>query len=289
MPIPPKPLSMKADAVRQRRRQDRIRLEKEAAYLSGAGAPATAATPKPDQAPAANPSDAIATPAPIRFHSTKTINIGGPDRFAAVPVLPPSSDGAARPIIPPSEEPAAPSDTSTSASAGANPTPPTPVSTITPAEAKLFAKALGQYFEFGTAMLLAKRPEFADGLVVIAGGNVDEFRKNFGIAKILVEGCGERLAIKYNLRIPYMDEAVVIGAIGIASFGLASKPSKAGAEQIKHAQEQQRADAAKDANPPPPDVGPPPPPGANGKSATPPPADPLATPINFAAGGVELA
>lgn len=284
---------MKPDAVRQRKRIDRIRLQAEAQARSGM-AGVSGSTPKPASgAQASGPTDPAVPSIPL--HTTKTLNIGGADRFQSVPVLA-SSDGGPRPVVPPAEpaNPESPPDASTSASDGSSAPSPPPSATpgvapglITPEEAKLFAKALGAYFRFGSSMLLAKHPEFAGGLVQISG-TIDEFRKNFEIAAALVEGCGERVAIKYNLRIPYLDEGVTIAAIGIATYGLAGKPSELGSKQMKNAEEQARANAARNANPPPekpqPKVG-------HSNGAAPPAPEPDAytpTPIGSDTGGVRL-
>ena len=304
---PPKPLSMKPDAIRHRRMRSKRQLEKDAAALaagkplhpkrdpkflartaksSGGATVAEAGPVVPDQS-AAVPT-AGAAPGSIPLHTTKTVNVGGADRFAAVPTLL-SSEGSPLPIVPPSKPDESASATDPPPAQGAQ-----PGATITPEEAKLFGAALRQYFEFGTSLLLAKHPEMAGGLVAISG-KPEDFARNFAIAGALVAGAGERIAIKYNLRIPYMDEAIVIGAIGVATFGIAGKPSKAGEAHLRAMQEQARAGAARDANPQPGATQQAAPnPAPNGKSTTPqPPPEPdgyASTPINpGAAGGVNLA
>lgn len=280
---------MKPDAIRHRRMAARRKAEREAAKLSGI-------EPVKPEKPVVEKPEASGSPIPLHATKPQTLGGSGENRFTAVPAAPSSSDGSAVPLVPPSVPDADPSDPSSQsddvAPAASSATPPgPPPGVITPEEAKLFGKALRSYFEFGTGMLLAKHPEFAGGLVQISG-TVDEFRKNFAIAAVLVEGCGERVATKYNLRIPYLDEAVVVGAIGIATFGLAGKPSKAGEAAIKQAQEAQRAQQARDANP---SAQPPSrePEHVNGKSTQPPPesAEPMyeSTPINpNAAAGIAL-
>lgn len=201
--------------------------------------------------PAVEPDESGALP----LHTTKPAHAGmSADRFAAPPVIQ-SSDGSVVPLVPAMDSPAAepsdatPSEPGSTQPAAATLPPPGPLpGVITPEEAKLFGRALRQYFEVGCSLMLGKRPELAVGLIQITGSPQD-FQKNFAIAGVLVESCGERTALKYNLRIPYMDEAVVIGAIGIATFGIAIKPSKAAQEAMKKQQDAQRAGVARNANP----------------------------------------
>jgi hypothetical protein len=283
-----KPLSMKPDAIRQRRYAEKRKLARDAERLEGSS---ENASPTESRKRSFGPPSGDPSSPSVPIHTTKTINVGGADRYAAPPVIL-SSDGSTVPIVPPpaTDTPPDPSEDSSATSTGApQPPPAPPPGQITPEEAKLFGAALRQYFEVGSAALLMKRPEFANGIIQISGSPAD-FQKNFQVVALLVQGAGERTALKYNLRIPYLDEALVVTAIGISTFGLFGKPSKVGEANIRAAQDLQRAAAARNANP---QASPPPPspPSATATSVDMAPSTEGATtePINAAAaGGLDL-
>jgi len=235
---------MKPEAIRQRRLQERRRQEidelRELEAKLGPAPSSVGADPIPpvqrtapvDPVPVAKPPTYDNASAPL--HTTKRIASGGsPMRFAGPATLPSSNDDVPpASIVPPEPEPQAP------------PPPPRPTTTIE--EAKLFGKALVGYFKFGTGMLLAKNPDAMAALSQLAAHD-PEWGKALspeGLSTIyaFIAGCGERCAIRYNLRIPYMDEVVVVGAIGIATFGIASKQKAPG--------DATRAAQAKNANAP---------------------------------------
>jgi hypothetical protein len=245
---------MKPDAIRQRRVQERRRAEiDELERLEAKHGPAPSFVGIPPIPPKGHPVEPDPVPpivgvqdwqskqkpasydntsAPL--HATKKIASGGsPMRFAGPATLPSSSeDVPPASIVPPEPEPQA------------APPPPRPTTTIE--EAKLFGKAVVGYFKFGTGMLLAKNPDAMAALSQLAAHD-PEWGKALspeGLSTIyaFIGGCAERCAIRYNLRIPYMDEVVVVGAIGIATFGVASK-QKAPSDATRVAQ-------AKNANTP---------------------------------------
>lgn len=223
-----RPLSESPEAIRQRRFRENRR--------NGHGSGAANANAAPSSSPS---------------HETSPIDGDGPEQFSGSPFLDEDADNP-RPFVPPEPIP----------EPVAQPGP----TLVTPEEAAMIGKAVAAYFEFGSGMLLVKQPEFASGLLQIAGaGDLDTFRKNFAIAKVFVGKMATEVALKYNLRIPYGPEIVTLGAIGIATFGLAGKPTPAGAKQMADLEQQQRAANAKDANPKPGD-----PPTT---PTTPPPAD----------------
>ena len=213
---------MHPDAVRQRRKRENDQLAQKAAELAaritGASSPAPA-----------NAND-------LPLHETSPVTEPAPEAFEMVPVLA-VAGGEPKPIVP--EQP---TGSTSDGAAQANTKPP-----ITAEEAKMFGQLVKGYFDFGSRQLFVKHPEFIEGLVQMSG-TPDNFNRNYAIAGALVAQCAERVALKYNLRIPYVDEAVVITAIGVATFGLAGKPSKRGQAAID---EQGRAKNAKDGNAPP--------------------------------------
>jgi hypothetical protein len=192
--------SQTPEAKRQRARRDR--LADEADRASSSSAPVALPT-----APPANQN--------VPMHETQPVSGPGPDAYAAPPLLPPASEGGEpKPFLSGDAQPV-----------DAEGKPIAAPSTITPEEAKAFAMLVVQYFQFGSQALLTKNPEFAQSLVGMSGSE-QAFQQHFRIALSVIAGASERVAMKYNLRIPYMDEAIVLTAIGVASYGLAGKPMK---------------------------------------------------------------
>ena len=142
------------------------------------------------------------------LHETSPVTGEGPERFAGPVVLPPANEnGTPEPFAPPQAE---------------APKPPP-----TPEEVAPMAAALALYFETGTQLLLARHAEELGRVV-----SVDALRESMPRAKQFVHGAAERVAIKYGIRgIPYQDEMIVVGAIGVATFGFVGKPKKPGDKQ----------------------------------------------------------
>lgn len=171
------------------------------AALPAAASSAAAVLDHP--APVAAPA-AASSPSSAPIHTTEPIAAAA-DEFAIVPLLAagdgaPGGEGADEPIAPPVEEPRAER-------------PP-----LSEAEAQAFALAVAGYWRLGASALLARHPEAramlaalpAEMAAAVNGGAVDRF----------VYGAALRCGQKYRLALPYQDEIVVAGAIGLATFGL---------------------------------------------------------------------
>jgi hypothetical protein len=74
--------------------------------------------------------------------------------------------------------------------------------------------AVTWYFELGTQAMFLRHPELLELFPPELVGT------NYPKVKELVRQSTERVAIKYSVRVPYGDELVVVGAIGLATFGL---------------------------------------------------------------------
>lgn len=193
-----RPVSNSPGAIRQRRLRDKRRAAKDSGGSDSKPAPPVGGTVPTGGVP---------------FHRTTPIANASPDRYASPPVMPPSSpDAEPSPVVPPAPPP--PEGAPPPAAPG-----PTP---ITQAEAKFFAKCVVGYFKLGTGLLIAKREDvqvFLQGLA--QDPEVAKALSPEGQASILgfISECAERTAVRWNLRIPYMDEVVCVGAIGIATLG----------------------------------------------------------------------
>lgn len=220
-PDPTKPLSMSKSAIKKRRSRERARAKQIVAEIELAKQ--------------------------TILHETKPITAPnmGPDRFAAIPDV---SDAEIQ--TPPAAEPTPQDDAhGTAASDGSAPQPETPpqpaaapASGTTPEEAKMFGAALVWYFHLGTGALLAKDPRAAQMAAALLSNvprppGAPALTSDQAIAALsaFIAGCGERCAMKYNLRIPYLDEGVVVATIGFATWGLIYSPDKKRAKQAKDA------------------------------------------------------
>jgi len=169
------------------------------------------------------PHAAARQPSSRSLHETVPISGPGPEAFARPPVLPANDNAPGEPFAPPPPAPEAP--------------PPTPD------EVKGIALAVAAYFQAGCVALVAKHHEALAQVVDIQG-----LASKLPVATEFVRGAAERVAIKYGLRLPYQDEIVVAGALGLASFGFfggkpkasSSSSSSSSRDAVKH---------AKDANP----------------------------------------
>lgn len=115
--------------------------------------------------------------------------------------------------------------------------PPPPPPATSPEEAALIAKAVGVYVGFGWGLLAKQhedkigplaetvaatiaraRPELAPQLAKLSPR--EKFSMGLGALVGIVEGSAARLALKYNVRIPYQDELIVGTGIGTATLGI---------------------------------------------------------------------
>ena len=182
----------------------------------------------PLRSPGANENARASSPAPaaandnLPLHETKPIAGNGPDAYTGPAELPPRSEGGhPTPLVPETQQTIGPDGEPV----------PNAKAPITPEEAKTFALLVVQYFQFGSSQLFLKHPEFVEGMIAMAG-SPDAFNQQFAFFSSFVGQSAEHCAMKYNLRIPYLQEAVVVGAIGIATFGLAGKPSERGKQNL---------------------------------------------------------
>lgn len=240
MAVGSRPLSNEPEAVRKRRQRENDKLAAKAAELAARITLPAVAT-APSSPPPSSPTPAN-TNAPIPLHETQPVSAAGADAYAVVPELAPRTEGGEpTPLVP--ETPQVLGADGRPIAAPTNGRRP-----ITPEEAKMFGALVVTYFQFGSQQLLNKHPEFAEAAVGMSGGP-EQFQKAFGVGCAFLQQAGERVALKYNLYIPYMDEAIVLAAIGVATFGLAGKPSERGKAILD---EQARVKNAKNANPSPP-------------------------------------
>lgn len=229
--------SMSREAVKKRKQR--------AARKAKLAAPA--APPAPIELAPDAPTDSSAA---IPVHATVPVTADdSPDKFTHVPDPAPVADGAAP------DDPTAPESSDV-------PRTDVPKPDTTPGEAALFGKLVVGYFQIGTASLFKKDPRTQQAFIGLAA-SLPEFQGPSGPVKLspdqayaalcgFIGGAAERVALKYNLRIPYVDELTVAGAIGIATYGLIPKKKPKGTTDTTAAAQ------AKNANPAP-----------NGKSTNP--------------------
>lgn len=97
------------------------------------------------------------------------------------------------------------------------------------------AMAVLGFWKLGLAMLMHKNPDIANLVSALPPALRDALPK----ADALVYGSAVRVAKKRGLRVPYQDELVVAGALGIAAFGVfgpdatAQPPGDAGEEESR--------------------------------------------------------
>lgn len=122
-----------------------------------------------------------------------------------------------------------------------------------PAEAAMMAKAIALYVGAGWGVLVADNRETLEPLVSglmqdLPGmeGMTPDQRLSFAVGALVgvVQDSAAALCIKYNVRVPYQDEAVVAVAVGTATFGLFGKKKK------KPPTDEQRVQQARNANVP---------------------------------------
>jgi hypothetical protein len=190
-----RPLSDTPAAIRKRNSRAKLR-----ELAKAAGAVPVTETPAP---PVTHVTPV--TPPPVSaapWHETKPVTGPGPEAFATPLVFPANEnepDAKPEPFATPPPPPEA--------------APPPPMSA---AEAAPFALGVTKFFEAGAALaLIGHAPELA-----AMGVDVTELlEKHMSTVSAVVYKSAENVAQKYNLRIPYQDEMVVAGAIGVAAFG----------------------------------------------------------------------
>jgi len=205
----PRPLSDTPEAIRQRNYRDRVRNKQTIVTPVTPVTPATPITVTPDPAPAAAPtSPAPSSPPPpppepasssgAPWHQSEEFKGPGPDAFASPLRFAPANENAkAEPFAPPA--PPAP-----------KPVDPPP----TAAEVAPIALAVASYFEAGTVIaVVAYQRELA-----AVGIEPQALLAQMPTVKEVVRASAERVAIKYRIRAP--DELIVVGALGVASFGM---------------------------------------------------------------------
>lgn len=213
-------------ATRQKRRREKL---KEQLALASKSFPTATVPPSSPRASATNsiPVTDHAVPAlpdVAPLHDTTPSAVGAPGMFETVLSLSSGDDASgdvtpdaneAEPFVPPVEEP---KETK----------PP-----LAESDVALVAMAILGYWKLGSATLLVKFPEIgalASGLpppiqAAMASDKIDGFIYQAAI----------RCAIKYRVRVPYQDELVVVGALGVASFGLFGKRPVAANEATSEA------------------------------------------------------
>lgn len=206
-------LSMQPAAVRKRKQRERARLS------LVPPAPATVG-----DASSGRTHNGSASPAPrVTLRETAPVTGPGPDAFASIPMLPGANGEASRPFVPPPAE---------------EPKPPPSA-----ADVALIVGAVTWYFELGTQAMFLRHPELLELFPPQLVG------EHYPKVKELVRGATERVAIKYSVRVPYGDELVVVGAIGLATFGLVGGDTKKppanqnGRVVDTHARERHKANA----------------------------------------------
>lgn len=155
---------------------------------------------------------------PVTLFETKQVTGPGADAFAAPPLVDVTPDGKGTPLV--------------------SPAAPAPAPSTTPEEAQMIGKAVAAYVGLGWSRLAERH---SAELAALAPPEQHGAMLGAGVA--FVEQSATRLALKYNIRIPYQDEIVVAGAVGTATYGLFGKP--------KNENKNAPASRAKAANPTP--------------------------------------
>ena len=175
----------------KRKRAERER-KRQAAKLSLVP-PAAASSEPPSGIKQAAPS-----PPRVTLRETKPFTGPGADAFASIPIVPDANGEGSRPFVPPPAE---------------EPKPPPSA-----ADVALIVGAVTWYFELGTQAMFMRNPQLFELFPQQLVGH------HFPAIKELVRGATERVAIKYSVRVPYGDELVVAGAVGLATFGFVGGP-----------------------------------------------------------------
>ena len=144
-------------------------------------------------------------PVGVPLHATTPNAVGSPEQFSEVLSLADEGASSAR------DEPFVP------------PPPAEPKPEPTAADVEMIAFAVVAYWRLGSALLLLKNPS----LVALASALPPELGAAVSSGKIdgFIHAATTRVARKLGLRVPYGDEIVVAGALGLATFGLVSKSS----------------------------------------------------------------
>lgn len=102
--------------------------------------------------------------------------------------------------------------------------PPPPPPGVTPEEAKAIAHLVTMFVAAGIGAGLKKHPELVQ--MFTEPGPLQGALEHLPSILAFYEQTCERVAMKYQIRVPYMDEGIVVTGIGIAAWGFAGKPSK---------------------------------------------------------------
>jgi hypothetical protein len=188
-------LSDSPEAVRARRYRNNKKLHAEERHASGTSS-STGTQYANDGVRPVEPGDpkAKASSSSSPLHETQPFTCVGPSAYAR-PLVLAGDGGKTEPVITAASEPPRP--------------PPTP------AEVAGVALAVAAYFEAGAMMAVGRHAEELSKVI-----DVRALVARMPAAKEFVRAAAERVAIKYAIRIPYQDEAVVAGALGIASYGI---------------------------------------------------------------------
>lgn len=205
-------------------RRQRAYRERQKAARAVTSAPAPAAPAPVVEAPAASSAPAVT------LHETEPVTASR-DEWTATPTITPAAGGDATPI--------------------ADVAAAEPARATSPEEAAVMAKAVAWYVGAGWSVLAARhRAEletFADSMLgqhPELGKLTSEQRLSLAFNGLVgvVEQATARLLVKYNVSFPYQDEAIVVVAIGTATFGMfGKKPAP---------NDNQRATSARNANAP---------------------------------------
>ncbi len=139
----------------------------------------------------------------MTLRETEVVTGAGPDAYAAPPFLPPSKEGEKETSLVP-------------------PAPAAPPATITPEQAAVVGQAVAGYTMVGLNALLKKHPERAAELheFLLAQGVPNGINGAAPRAHAFFAGAAARNALKYNIVLPYVDEAITVVGIGAATYGL---------------------------------------------------------------------
>jgi hypothetical protein len=186
----------------------------------------------PSNLPTPGSAQQVATAIPL--HPTEPVTIdGGVIPFSApVNVL---NDGTGTAEAPSSDAP------STPLVDDVPPPPDVPPSGVTPAEAEAVARIVTMFVAAGIGAGIQKHPELRE-LSNTPGTPVSGFLNHLDTVLAFYKETVARVLMKYNLRIPFLDEGIVATGFGVAAWGFASRPSE-GAKKAAAAR-------AKDANVP---------------------------------------
>lgn len=201
------------DAARKRAARKSARVARAAELLRAEGI-----EPPPLRVDAVNPFDDVVVDVPVM----ETAPVDGPGADAFAPEPAPVVDGAPPPspepplVAPPSPPPPPPEPT------------PEPRRVVTDAEVMPLALVIGAFFQGGANALLRKRPDvrtsIAEALAssLAPGSPVDPLLYVPAVGGFVSQSVVE-VCKRWGIRLPYMHEIIVAGAIGVGTFGFIVK------------------------------------------------------------------